>query len=61
MSRPLSGRERDKLADELQSFGTEQLKARWRTLYKTEAPARLSHDLLIGAAPTACRSGRWAG
>ena len=52
MSRPLSGRERDKLADEisgLQSLGIEQLKAHWRTLYKTEAPARFSRDLLIGA------------
>ena len=52
MSRPLSGRERDKLKDEitgLQSLGIEQLKARWRTLYKTEAPARFSRDLLIGA------------
>ena len=52
MSRPLSGRERDKLKDEitgLQSLGIEQLKARWETLYKTEAPARFSRDLLIGA------------
>jgi hypothetical protein len=52
MSRPWSGRERDKLADEiseLQSLGIEQLKARWRTLYKTEAPARFSRDLLMRA------------
>ena len=52
MSRPLSGRERDKLKDEitrLQSLGIEELKVRWRTLYKTEAPARFSRDLLIRA------------
>jgi hypothetical protein len=51
MSR-LSEREREKLAGEiagLQSLDVEQLKARWRTLYLTAAPARFSRDLLIGA------------
>jgi hypothetical protein len=48
----LSEREREKLADEiagLQSLDVAQLKARWRTLYKTEAPARFSRNLLIRA------------
>ena len=52
MSRSLSEGEREKLAGEiatLQSLDVEQLKARWRTLYKSEAPARFSRDLLIGA------------
>ena len=63
MSRSLSEREREQLTDEigaLQSFDVEQLKARWRTLYQTEAPTRFSRDLLLRAA-TVCRSGRWAG
>src|SRR5262249_15684188 len=33
----------------LQSLDIEQLKGCWRTLYGTEAPARFSRDLLIGA------------
>ena len=48
----VSEREREKLAGEiatLHSLDVEQLKARWRTLYKSEAPARFSRDLLIGA------------
>ena len=52
MSRSLSEREREKLTGEfaaLQSLDVEQLKARWRTLYQTEAPTRFSHDLLIRA------------
>ena len=52
MSRSLSEREREKLAGEiagLQSLEVEQLKARWRTLYLSEAPSRFSRDLLIGA------------
>jgi hypothetical protein len=64
MSRPLSGRERDKLADEisgLQSLGIEQLKAHWRTLYKTEAPARFSRDLLTGAVAYRMQERAWAG
>ena len=51
MSRSFSDPEREKLSGEitaLQSLDVEQLKARWRTLYKTEAPARFSRDLLIG-------------
>ena len=52
MSRSLSEREREKLAGEiatLHSLDVEQLKARWRILYGSEAPSRFSHDLLIGA------------
>ena len=52
MSRSLSEREREQLAGEiaaLQSLDVEQLKARWRTLYLREAPARFSRDLLMGA------------
>jgi hypothetical protein len=52
MDRSVSEREREKLAGEiagLQSLDVEQLKGRWRTLYQTEAPARFSRDLLIGA------------
>jgi hypothetical protein len=52
MSRSLSEREREKLAGEiaaLHSLDVEQLKARWRILYGSEAPSRFSRDLLIGA------------
>src|SRR5438309_6990029 len=52
MSRSLSEREREKLTGEiarLQSLNVEQLKARWRTLYQTEAPIRFSRDLLLRA------------
>ena len=52
MSRSLSEREREKLAGEiatLHSLDVEQLKARWRILYGSEAPSRFSCDLLIGA------------
>ena len=52
MSRSLSEREREKLTGEiagLQSLDLEQLKARWRTLYQTEAPTRFSRDLLMRA------------
>ena len=52
MSRSLSERERAKLAGEiatLHSLDVEQLKARWRILYGSEAPSRFSRDLLIGA------------
>ena len=52
MSRSLSEREREKLTGEiagLQSLDVEQLKARWRTLYQTEAPTRFSRDLLLRA------------
>lgn len=50
MSRSLSEREREKLTGEiatLQSLDVEQLKARWRTLYLTEAPTRFSRELLM--------------
>ena len=43
MSRSLSEREREKLAGEiaaLHSLDVEQLKARWRILYGSEAPSR---------------------
>jgi hypothetical protein len=52
MSRSLSEREREKLAGEiagLQELDIEQLRARWRALYGTEAPIRFSRDLLIRA------------
>src|SRR5207302_7718227 len=52
MSRSLSERKREKLTGEiagLQSLDVEQLKARWRTLYQTEAPTRFSRELLIRA------------
>ena len=52
MSRSLSERKREKLTGEiaaLQSLNVEQLKARWRTLYQTEAPIRFSRDLLLRA------------
>ena len=52
MSRSLSEREREKLADKiagLQSLDVAQLKAHWRTLYAAEAPARFSRDLLMRA------------
>ena len=52
MSRWFSERERQKLTGEiagLQSLDVEQVKARWRTLYQSEAPTRLSRDLLLRA------------
>jgi hypothetical protein len=52
MSRALSERERTKLTSEiagLQSLDVEQLRARWRGLYGSEAPARFSRDLLMRA------------
>jgi hypothetical protein len=64
MSASFTEHKREKLAVEiatLQSLDIEQLKARWRNLYPTEAPARFSRDLLIGRWPTAWKSGCWAG
>jgi len=64
MSRSLSEREREKLTGEiaaLQSLDVKELKARWRTLYQTEAPTRFSRDLLIRAVAYCCWSARWAG
>jgi Protein of unknown function (DUF2924) len=52
MSRSFSEHEREELAGAiaaLQTLDVEQLRARWRTLYETAAPSRLSRDLLIGA------------
>jgi hypothetical protein len=52
MSRSFSERERERLAGAiaaLQSFDVAQLRARWRTLYKTAAPSRFSRDLLMRA------------
>jgi DUF2924 family protein len=52
MSRSLSEPQREELAGEiagLQPLDVEQLRARWRTLYETEAPLRFSRDLLIRA------------
>jgi hypothetical protein len=52
MSRSLSQHEREKLTDEigaLYSLDVEQLKARWRTLYQTQAPTRFSRELLLRA------------
>jgi len=52
MSRSLSEHSREKLAVEiaaLQSLDVAQLRARWRTLYASEAPPRMSHDLLLRA------------
>ena len=52
MSRSLSEREREKLTGEigaLHSLDVEQLKARWRTLYQTQAPTRFSRELLLRA------------
>src|ERR1700730_5325916 len=48
MIRSLS--EREKLAGEiagLQSLDVEQPKARWRTLYRSEAPSRFRRELLM--------------
>src|SRR5690349_11695111 len=52
MSRTLSEREHEKLVGEiagLQTLALKQLRARWRTLYASEAPARFSRHLLMGA------------
>src|SRR5690349_12314173 len=52
MSRLLSNAEREKLANEiaaLEAVDVAQLRARWRRVYRTEAPARFSRDLLIRA------------
>ena len=52
MLRRASEKEREKLAAELaglESLDTPQLRARWKTLYETEAPPRFSRDLLMRA------------
>jgi Protein of unknown function (DUF2924) len=53
MSRSFSEHKREKLALDiavLQTLDIAQLRERWRTLYKTDAPPRLSRDLLMRAA-----------
>jgi len=60
MSRSFSSGERDMLAGEisvLQSLDVAQLRARWRTLYKTEAPPVSAGTCCCGRWPTAYRSG----
>ena len=50
--RTISEKEREKLAAELgdlESLSTPQLRARWKTLYETDAPPRFSRDLLMRA------------
>jgi hypothetical protein len=52
MSRSFSAHGRGKLASEiaaLQSLDVAQLRARWRTLYQSEAPSRFSRELLTRA------------
>jgi hypothetical protein len=52
MSRSFSEHEREELAGEiaaLQTLDVEQLRARWRSLYLTQAPSRLSRDLMLRA------------
>ena len=52
MIRWFSEREREQLAGEIAALpllDVEQLKARWRTLYGSEAPSRFSRDLFIRA------------
>ena len=52
MNRTLSEREQGKLAGKiaaLQSIEIARLKAHWRDLYGTQAPARFSRDLLLSA------------
>jgi hypothetical protein len=64
MSRSFSEPERAALAGEiaaLQTLDIEQLRARWRTLYKTEAPSRFSRDLLMGAVAYRLQGRRFAG
>ena len=52
MTRNVPEKERQKLATEialLESLDVAQLRTRWKILYETEAPTRLSHDLLMRA------------
>ena len=56
MTRNVPDKERQELSAEvalLESFDVDQLRARWKILYETEAPLRFSRDLLMRAA--ACR------
>ena len=52
MNRNLAPKEHQKLSIEialLESLDVYELRARWRVLYETEAPARFSQDLLMRA------------
>jgi Protein of unknown function (DUF2924) len=52
MSRLWSNAEREKLANEIATLGAVdevQLRARWRRVYRTEAPTRFSRGLLMRA------------
>ena len=52
MTRNVPEKERQKLSAEiafLESLDVAQLRARWKILYETEAPARFSRDLLMRA------------
>ena len=52
MTRNVPDKERQKLSAEvslLESLDVEQLRARWKILFKTEAPPRFSRDLLMRA------------
>ena len=52
MTRNVPDKERQKLSAELallESLDFDQLRARWKMLYETEAPTRFSRDLLMHA------------
>jgi DUF2924 family protein len=52
MTRNVSDKERQRLSAEialLESLDLDQLRARWKILYETEAPPRFSRDLLMRA------------
>ena len=52
MTRNVPDKERQKLSAEvslLESLDLEQLRARWKILFETEAPPRFSRDLLMRA------------
>jgi hypothetical protein len=52
MTRNVPDKERQKLSAEvslLESLDVEQLRARWKILFETEAPTRFSRDLLMHA------------
>ena len=52
MTRNVPDKERQKLSAEvslLESLDVEQLRARWKILFETEAPTRFSRDLLMRA------------
>ena len=59
MIRKLPDKERQRLSAEialLETLDVDQLRARWKILYETEAPRRFSRDLLMRAVATGCRS-----